>query len=545
MHRNKILRILLSSLCIAALTGTVNASGPFDAVRGAGDAMKTAYTLITAIALPLAAISVVIGACKFFGLSILSTKSSERQMEAGRRQIVITLVSLGCLYLMPAVIRYSYDFVQAYKWKPDTSGEHLSWSGNDFGGSGALDSLVSGNPLISEKNLLPGDGFSVATTDQNDNHDDFLKVFTDVPLDIGIGSPDTQLEDLVKTINANNGVHSCLPKGRTYSTLIKSLYYDDNIFGTFIDDNAPSSLAQQVATDIWGKPVRDLTGTIATDTWRSIALCAEGYSINTSPTNEFDLICWSKQNAASRKSSDGKITLQFWYRGGLIPGIGYKTPYIENYGHPSVKSTVNVDLKVETKIAGNGISLLYPSSDSKYVGWTWGEPRAERSFQTILEDTCKDYNALNGTTYTINDFFGYFHNPEKGWPWSESSNSETAANAKEFYRYYVGYPYELIHGGLYSNATQKYAQSCNTGVINILPQKLAADCKAAGEPTYTYEEIVYRNSLAKDFTDTYGKSYSGKYYLVVVRIKTAGNADYEAPAAETTIRLWIPVDWAE
>lgn len=534
MHRNKILRILLSSLCIAALTGSVNASGPFDAVRGAGDAMKTAYTLITAIALPLAAISVVIGACKFFGLSILSTKSSERQMEAGRRQIVITLVALGCLYLMPAVIRYSYDFVQAYKWKPDTSGEHLSWNGNDFGGSGALDSLVSGNPLISEKNLLPGDGFSVATTNQNKNYNDLMNALENKP-NVVLHFTETIQEALTEIIKEDRHDYFCLPRGRTYSTLIKYIY--DSIDAYAEIQNESQALAK--AKELWdmeedGKAQRVLL------------VGAEDYSINTSPMNEFDLVCWSKQNAASRSSSDGKITLQFWYRGGLTPGIGYKTPYIENYGHPSVKSTVNVDLKVDTKIAGNGISLLYPVGEQESRYALWGTPRAERSFQTILEDTCKDYNALNGTAYSVNDFFGYFHNPGKGWSWSESSDSETAANAKEFYRYYVGYPYELIHGGLYSGSDNiANAQSCNTGVINILPQKLAADCKAAGEPAYTYEEIVYRNSLAKDFTDTYGKSYSGKYYLVVVRIKTAGNADYEAPAAEATIRLWIPVDWAE
>lgn len=535
MHRNKILRILLSSVCIAALTGTVNASGPFDAVRGAGDAMKTAYTLITAIALPLAAISVVIGACKFFGLSFLSFLNREKQVEAGRRQIVITLVALGCLYLMPAVIRYSYDFIQAYKWKPDSSAEHLSWSGNDFGGSGALDSLVSGNPLISEKNLLPGDGFSVATTEQNSNYLAVMKVLEKDPT-IVIDFTDTIQETLTKTVNKKDGYNNfCLPKGRTYSTLIK------NIYGALesLVDTTNESQAQAIAKEFWDM-VED------GKSQKALLVGAEDYSINTSPTNEFDLICWSKQNAASRNSSDGEISLQFWYRGGLIPGIGYKTPYIENYGHPSVKSTVAVDLKVDTKIAGNGISLLYPVGEQQTRNAQWGTPRAERSFQTIIEDTCKDYNALNGTAYSVNDFIGYFHNPEKGWSWSESSDSETAANAEKFYRYYVGYPYELIHGGLYSGSDNiMEAQACNTGVINIVPQKLAIDCKSAGEPIYTYEEIVYRNSLAKDFTDTYGKSYSGKYYLVVVRIKTAGNAEYEAPTAEATIRLWIPADWAE
>ncbi|MGM9554804.1 MAG: hypothetical protein ACI3V2_10890 [Faecousia sp.] len=538
MHNKKITRILLFAMCVAALSGTVNASSPFDTIDGAGSAMKQVYTLITAIALPLAVISIVVGACKFFGLSILSFLNREKQLEAGRRQIIITVVALACIYLMPAVIMLVYDFVQDYKWKPESSQEYLSWSGNSFGGNGAFDTLVTGNALVSEKNLLPGDGFSVATAEQNQNYSTLLEHYDELPLDHPLTTLDlSNMMDAVLdnggTVKENTYRHFCIPKGRTESELLKAMYAVDNIFGTFLDTASEIIQGSDYATTYWNDT-----------TYRVMLIALEDYSINTSPTNEFDVICWSKATAANviakGNATNEDITLRFWYRGGLIPGIGYKTPYIDNYGHASKKSTVSVSANMLTQISNNGISMTYPSASSV----TWGSADTSLTFREIIEDTCKDYNTMNATAYTTDDFIGYFHDTEKGWPWSDASAPETIDNAKTFYYYYVGTTYDLIHGGTYKNSNA-VASDCNTGVIRISPDVLATACKNAGAFTYTYDEIIFTNSLASDFAGTYGAIYSGKYYQVIISLTTDGNAAYEAPAAETKIRIWIPVDWAD
>lgn len=537
MKNNKLTRILLIAVCITVLSGTVNASGPFEAIDGGGSAMKQAYTLITAIAVPLAVISIVVGACKFFGLSILSFLNREKQIEVGRRQIVITLVALGCIYLMPAVIMFSYDFVQDYKWKPESSQEQLSWSGNSFGGNGVLDTLMTGNVLVSEKNLLPGDGFSVATAEQNQNYNAILEKYEDfsnhtlTTFDMSI---------MLDVFEYNGGIaakntyrHFCLPKGRTESELLKAIFSADNIFGTFIDNASELIMGSDYATTFWND-----------DNYRPILIGLEGFSINTSPTNEFDVICWSKATAANviakGNAASENITLRFWYRGGLIPGIGYKTPYIDNFGHASEKATVSVSMNVLTKNSNSGISMTYPSESPTI----WLSEDTTLTFRKIIEDTCKDYNTMNATSYTTDDFIGYFHNTEKGWSWSNASNPETLDNARTFYYYYIGTSYDLIHGGRYKYSTAT-ASDCNTGTIKISPKDLAIACKNAGAFTYTYEEIIFTNSLAADYSSTYGASYSGKYYQVIISLTTDGNATYEAPPAETKIRIWIPVDWAE
>lgn len=538
MHNKKITRILLFAMCIAALSGTVNASSPFDTINGAGSAMKQIYTLITAIAVPLAVISIVVGACKFFGLSILSFLNREKQLEAGRRQIIITVVALACIYLLPAVIMFAYDFVQDYKWKPESSQEYLSWSGNSFGNNGALDTLVTGSALVSEKNLLPGDGFSVATAEQNQNYITLLEHYDELPLDRPLTTLD--LSNMTNLVGVNGGIvtedtyrHFCIPKGRTESKLIKAMYAADNIFGTFLDTVSEIIHGNDYATTFWNDT-----------TYRAILTGLEDYSINTSPVNEFDVICWSKATAANviakGNAMNEDITLRFWYRGGLIPGIGYKTPYIDNYGYASKKSTVSVSMNVLTQISNSGISMTYPSASSL----TWLSADTTLTFRKIIEDTCKDYNTMNATAYTTDDFIGYFHNTEKGWPWSDASAPETIDNAKTFYYYYIGTTYDLIHGGTYKNSNA-VASDCNTGVIRISPDVLATACKNAGAFTYTYDEIIFTNSLASDFSGTYGAIYSGKYYQVIISLTTDGNAAYEAPAAETKIRIWIPVDWAE
>lgn len=538
MHNNKISRILLFAICVAALSGTVNASSPFETIDGAGSAMKQVYTLITAIALPLAVISIVVGACKFFGLSILSFLNREKQLEAGRRQIIITVVALVCIYLMPAVIMLAYDFVQDYKWKPESSQEYLSWSGNSFGGNGAFDTLVTGNALVSEKNLLPGDGFSVATAEQNQNYNTLLEHYDELPLDRPLTTLD--LSNLLDAVGDNGGIvkentyrHFCIPKGRTESEVLKAMYAVDNIFGTFLDSASEIIHDSDYATTYWNDT-----------TYRAILIGLEDYTINTSPTHEFDVICWSKATAANviakGNATNEDITLRFWYRGGLIPGIGYKTPYIDNYGHASKKSTVSVSMNMLTQISNSGISMTYPSASSV----TWGSADTSLTFRKIIEDTCKDYNTMNATAYTTEDFIGYFHDTEKGWPWSDASAPETIDNAKTFYYYYVGTTYDLIHGGTYKNSNA-VASDCNTGVIRISPDVLATACKNAGAFIYTYDEIIFTNSLASDFSGTYGAIYSGKYYQVIISLTTDGNAAYEAPAAETKIRIWIPVDWAD
>lgn len=68
------------------------------------------YSIGRVISLPLAAVSVAMGAFKMLG--------DEKSMAAGRKQIFITLLAVAALIILPSVVKLGLDIGQTYGWDP-------------------------------------------------------------------------------------------------------------------------------------------------------------------------------------------------------------------------------------------------------------------------------------------------------------------------------------------------------------------------------------------------------------------------------------------
>lgn len=622
MRCRRIIRGCVIALLLCLIIGGTVSAGPFDTVAGSGSALKKAYNVIKVIAIPLATISIVIGAFKFFGFNILAPKNQERRLEEGRRQIVVSIIALCCIFFVPTVVKFAYDNIQAYKWSSVDGNSHLSFGGSGVQFSGGGVEEVQGDFLIQKIQTYPNEhnGFSLATSQQDnlaqkysdelrealeywcneyaDTLQEFIETgdasvfggFTGIMMnqaseiiaDKAISLYAAATHNLIE-VNSTGKFERYFPiafaSKRSTSKFFEEMLSYGYGWRTIPWIALPVSLYIEGAWDddyIWTDPVA---------VWQqgqvqAQAMEATAWNVAESSGNyTFDVICRTKKAVQDMGLPvAASFDLNFWYQGGAVPTYTYCTPYTAgNFGAATEKKTVDVTMNVLTAVTNPEVSMQYPDMT---VGWD-ASGASSATFDEIMEYTWKDYNAVNSTAFTAEDFWGYFTDPAKHWSWLVKSESggkkeywnsydeipadikasiETAENAKEFYKYYIGYKWELIHGGRYVS-TSNTIRKCNRGRIMVYLDPMADRCKEAGLPTYSYTDIQVANPIAGDYAKTVVEAcqqaninsiqsggnaynYDGQFYQVLIEVKTNGSADYGAPAATMKIRLWIPTDWA-
>ena len=118
MNNEHLCNKFYTAVFVVLLCVTFAYAGPFSDVPGMGQDVKNYYNLIRNISYPCAALSIVYGALLILGVGNFSNKSHEDAMEAGKKQIVITIIVLAIILLIPVLFEAAYNLAQRLAWNP-------------------------------------------------------------------------------------------------------------------------------------------------------------------------------------------------------------------------------------------------------------------------------------------------------------------------------------------------------------------------------------------------------------------------------------------
>lgn len=105
-----IMKIAMLVLLTAGLTTTAFAEDTLTMGTAYSSKVWSIYNIACVISLPLGAISIATAAFKMLG--------DEKTMEAGKKQILITVLTVAALYILPSVIKMGVDLGYQYRWNP-------------------------------------------------------------------------------------------------------------------------------------------------------------------------------------------------------------------------------------------------------------------------------------------------------------------------------------------------------------------------------------------------------------------------------------------
>ena len=92
--------------------------------------INTIYKAVKTLAIPAAAMSVAIGACKIFGIG-MNGSQGERFESDGLKQIIFSLLALAAILLLPSVVRFAVSLFPRHSlgWEPSLPAETVPWGG--------------------------------------------------------------------------------------------------------------------------------------------------------------------------------------------------------------------------------------------------------------------------------------------------------------------------------------------------------------------------------------------------------------------------------